>query len=1079
MTGRLNKMNRENKAFRNIASALETLFLALAGLYLIYRISKSTTFHLVWPSHFETILIGGMAVLAVARLLTAGAIRWKTLAALALALVYGLVYRNDGYSFLLFLAVFTVGFIDIDYRKILRVYLLAAGAFYAITMVAGMLGVITNYVSARAGRGIRSAWGMSYYTDFASLGLFLLMSLWIACRKLPGWGMLALCGAYLFLSACIAHSNTSTFCAGLLGLAILYHGFERRVIDHRPGLRWMKKGPELFAVLGFPLLALLMFFLMLLYAKKLNIGFRLNNLLSNRLMRGVAAWRSYGIKPFGTPFEQHGNGFSTFPSNSYNFVDSTYPLVLLRYGWVTLLALCLSWGHTALKARRCGDRRLLLVMGIIAVHAFSEHHFIDSHFNILVTMPLAAYMAADPEALTEPAARKGRNGTLAWTATALLFAAGAFLAGPMLLSRIKTTLELMHYGHGTHVFRLACLLGVALLVLCLAAWAMSTILKALLERSGLRPCLRALAALMLSAFMGGGAWLYSGRVIDRLGADYVPTVESERRALEVAVGASSGKVFSGVLPALYSREIDGMACAAWFEDDLARLRGNTILMASNEERGPFIDNGFLYVPISDEHALYTGDRGVIEALREAGYAATGYYSSVRSVDLESAAASNGLAYSPERGLELKSDSEGMINGPWQDLYGGNYTVVWDLALPEGVQQPEDKLCTLRVSTYKGDTVVAEKDVRAKKFDADGLLTLSMRFRINDSRNVAFEARAAAGATVEVRGVRFMRTPDYDVHTFYDEKLRKVRDEYYGTDGQPILRKEGWFACDFDYDRHGNITSLRYYDCDGVPTLIREGYAERRRSFDARNQVLREEYYGTDGQPILSAQGCAASAYTYDDRGNVTVLRHYGLDGTPVLAVAGYARVDRAYDEANRVIQESYYGVDDAPIRLAQGQCGVVNAYDSAGNLTMRTYLDAQGQPTLIDKGYASFLRVYNSDKKLIREEYYGTAGELVTIEGGYAAQERDYDEAGNNTARRYFGPDGAPVKISKGYAEIRYEYNDKRKKIRESYYGIDGQPINRKKKFASVEYEYNATGKLAMKRYYDKDGKLVREVAAR
>ena len=1057
---------------------LETLFLALAGLYLIYRISKSTTFHLVWPLHFETTLIWAMAGLAVARLLTAGVFRLKTLAALALALVYCLVYRNDGYRFLLFLAIFTVGFVDIDYRKILKVYLLAACAFYAITMVAGMLGVITNYVSARAGRGIRSAWGMSYYTDFASLGLFLLMNLWIACRKLPDWVMLVLCGAYLFLSVCIAHSNTSTLCAGLLIMAILYHGFERRVVDSRPGLRWMKKGPELFAVYGFPLLALCMFFLMLLYAKKLNIAFRLNTLLSNRLMRGVAAWKSYGIKPFGTPFEQHGNGFSTFPSNIYNFVDSTYPLVLLRYGWVTLLTLCASWGYTALKARRSGDRRLLLVMGIVAVHAFSEHHFIDSHFNILVTMPLAAYFAAEREAMTEPSARKGRNGALAWTGTVLLLAAGAFFAGPTLLSRLKTVLELIHYGHGVHALRLVCLLGAALLAICLVAWAVSTVMKALLDRSGLRPCLRAFAALLLFALMGGGAWLYSERVIDRLGADYAPTVESERRALEVAIGASSGKVYSGVLPALYSREIDGMACAAWFEDDLARLRGNTVLMPSEEERGPFIDNGFLYVPISDEHALYTGDRGVIEALRQAGYAATGYYSSVRSLDLEDAAASNDLTYSPERGLRLSGASEGMINGPWQDLYGGNYTVIWDLALPEGVQQPKDKVCTLRVTTYKGDTVVAEKDVRAKKFGADGRLTLSMRFRINDSRNVAFEARTAAGATVEIRDIRFMRTPEYDVHTFYDEKLRKVRDEYYGTDGKPILRKEGWFACDFGYDRQGNVINLRYYDCDGALTLVSEGYAERRRSFNARNQIVREEYYGTDGQPILSTQGCAASAYVYDDRGNVTEVRHYGLDGTPVLITAGYARVDRTYDRKNRVVQESYYGVDDEPIRLARGQCGVINEYDSAGNLAARRYLDGQGQPTLIDKGYASFLRVYNSDNKLVREEYYGTADELITIQGGYAAQERDYDEAGNNTAIRYFGSDGAPVKITKGYAEIRYEYNDKRKKIRESYYGTDGQPINRKKKFASVEFEYDAAGKLAMKRYYDKDGKLVREVTA-
>ena len=134
-------------------------------------------------------------------------------------------------------------------------YLMTVGLFYAVTLLAGLTGVITNYVTTRAGRGVRSAWGMSYYTDFASLGLFILIAVWVACHKLPDWTMLLLCAGFAFLSAHIAHSNTSTLCVGLMFCAILWHGFERRIIDRKPGLGWMKKGPELFALFSFPLLA--------------------------------------------------------------------------------------------------------------------------------------------------------------------------------------------------------------------------------------------------------------------------------------------------------------------------------------------------------------------------------------------------------------------------------------------------------------------------------------------------------------------------------------------------------------------------------------------------------------------------------------------------------------------------------------------------------------------------------------------------------------------------------------------------------------------------------------------------------
>lgn len=1064
-------MNRESKAFKRAASALEALFMALAALYLAYRTSRITTFHLVWPARFEEILMVALAALAAARLVAAGTLNARTLAALALAAVYGLVYRNSGYRFLLFLAIFTVGFTDIDYKRILKVYLLAAGLFYAVTLIAGMTGLITNFVTARAGRGIRSAWGMSYYTDFASFGLFLLMALWVAARKLPDWATLIFCAGFLLLSAFIAHSNTSTICAGLMMLAILWHAFERRVVARRDGLRWMKRGPELFATFGFPLLALCMFFLMLLYARKLNIGYRLNSLLSNRLMRGVAAWKNYGVKPFGTPFEQHGNGFSTFPSNTYNFVDSTYALVLLRYGWVTLLALCLSWGYTARRACRCGDRRLLLVMGIIAVHAFSEHHFTECHFNILVAMPFAAY--APPDARAPEAAKPSRDANrtaLAWTLTALLLAAGAYCLGPTLLIRLKTALELMHYGHGEHNLRLICVLGAALLGLCLLAWSVCGIIRAALNGTGLRACRRALAALALCAVMGGGAWLLAGRVVARLGAEYDAAVEADRRALEIAVSAAEGRVRSGVLPEVYSRRIGGLSRAAYFEDDLSRLRGDTVLLPSDEARGPFLDNGFLYVPISDSHALYTGDRAVAEALSEAGYRVTGYFSTAREVDLALAAELNALSYDPASGVALTGLQSRMDQGPWQDLYGGRYTVTWQLALPEQEASAKTVVCKLRVTTYRGDEVILEKSVRAGKFDDGGLATVSANFNITDSRDVAFEVQSMNGATVEVRQIRFQRSPYYDVHTFYDSRLRKVRDEYYGTDGQPILQKGGWFACDYGYDRHGNVASVRYYDREGEPVMISGGYAEERRVYNAQRQVVREEYRDWDGELVVCKQGYAADEREYDGAGNIVVQRYYGTDGGLLIARAGYAEVRREYDRNKQVVLERYYGVNGEPVALKEGYWGLERAYDAAGNVTMRRYIGADGAPLALGEGYAEVRRVYDGQHQVVREAFYGVRGEPVLLDEGYASNEREYDDAGNVTVQRYYGLDGAPAIIAEGYARIDREYNAQGQVVRESYFGIDDEPVPMKRGQCGEVMEYDEAGNVSMRRYLDADG---------
>ncbi|MBR3274429.1 MAG: RHS repeat protein [Clostridia bacterium] len=1055
--------------------ALETLFLALAGIYLIYRVSKSTTFRLNWPTWFETCLMRGLIGVALARLLALGLRRWETLAALGMTLVYGMVYRNSSYAFLLFLAILTVGFIGIDHRKIFRMYLVTVGAFYVVTLLAGLMGVITNYVTTRAGRGVRSAWGMSYYTDFASLGLFILMGVWVACRKLPDWTMLLFCAGFVFLSAHIAHSNTSTFCAGLLFCAVIWHGVERRFVDRKPGLGWMKKGPELFALFGFPLLALVMFALMLMYAKGTGIGYRLNTMLSNRLLRGVEAWKSYGLKPFGTPFEQHGAGFSTFPSNIYNFVDSTYPLVLLRYGWVTLLMLCLSWGLTAWRARRCGDRRLLLIMGIIAVHAFSEHHFTDAHFNLLVTMPLAAYLPQADGVATEGSkpSPSRRNAMLAWTITGLLVATAAFLAAPVALSRLKTALELMQYGHGRHALRLICVLGGALFGVGLAAWAVSGILRAFLERNALRTCMPALVALALCVLVGGGAWLYMGRVIDRTPDEATQAVEDDRQALEIAVRAATGRVHSAVLPELYSRRIDGMSLAAYFEDDMARLHGDTVLMPTDSEHGAFIDNGFLYVPVSDAHALYTGDRAVVEALASAGYPATGYYSGIQSVDMERAAELNELAYDAATGARLAGTDGSMRRGPWQDLFGGQYTATWQLSLPEGASQSEGKLCTLSVTTYKGDEVILEKAIRVEQFDADGRLSVSVPFKLRDSRNVGFEVWMEPGATLDVLGISFVQTPDYDVHAFYDSRLRKTRDEYYDADGAPMLRKDGWFACDYEYDRYGNVTSLRYYNCQGQPTMIRAGYAQRRRVYNAKKQVIREAYYGVDGEMVMATAGYAALEREYDSNGNATVERYFGTDGEPLVIADGYAEVHRAYNDEKQVVREAYYGPDGAPMALAEGYSGVMLGYDGAGNVVLRRFLDAEGKPMTLKDGYAQISRSFDGQHQVIREAYLDLSGEPALCAGGFASSVREYDEAGNVIVQRYYGLEEEPVLTTSGYAVVRRDYNALGQVVTERYYGTDERPIPLTFGQYGVEIGYDDVGNRASLRYLDAEGKLM------
>ena len=721
-----------------------------------------------------------------------------------------------------------------------------------------MIGAIPSYIYIKD--GLRNSWGLNYPTDFASLGLFLSLMFWVYWKRLPDWAMLFIGLGTTSLSWFIAHSYTSTACGLLFLLAILYHMFERSVTARHPKLKWIEKSANWIAMLAFPACALIAFVLLMLYARGTNLGYRANHLLSKRLQFTLPMWQKYGSRLFGTPFVQAGNGSSNFPPEKYEFVDISYLLILIRYGWVMLIATCLSWIWIARKAIRCADRRLLLVMGIIAVHAFSEHHFVQCHFNILIVMPMAAYSArasagelADghkPKS-TSRLNRYGEGISPSAILIIALFVAAACLTGPAMLSRLKTTLELKGLcGGGNTGWALFGLLLGLLCALFAMLWGLNEIVKAVIAKARPRTFYGALAAVLVSLGVMTGAWLYSGSMLNVAMADSATVPQADREALEIAVAASEKGVYSGVLPSLYAKSIDGIRCSAFFGDDLSRLRGSTALMDADEEHNAFFDSDCLYAQISDKHAIYTSDRAVIEALTEAGYHLTGYFNSEQAVDLETAADLNDLTYSDGEGLLLKGAQQALRYGPFKGLYGGKYTVTYELVLPRNASAENGVVCTLSVTTYEGKNTLLEKEIRRKDFDDDGQLTVSIPFTIRNTRDVGFCAETLAEREVYVSSIQYRQTPDYDLHRLYDSKLRKVREEYHTLEGIATMGPNGYYAVEYGYDRYKNVNLIRYYNQDNELTLHTSGYAELRRVFNANRQIIREEYYGTDGQPIV-------------------------------------------------------------------------------------------------------------------------------------------------------------------------------------------------------------------------------------
>ena len=1057
--------DRGQNTGRRVAWALDVLFMALTGAYLLFLAEDTTTFSLPFPAGFEKTLFIALAVAAALRLIANGPLRLELVPALAMAGLYGLVYRSDHYRFLLFMGLITVGCVGLDYRRLLKTWLMTVGVFVGVTFIAALAGAIDNFVYIK--NGIRSAWGICYPTDMASIALFAALMLWVTWKKLPDWAMLPICAACMLLSGRIARSTTSLVCGLLFFCAILYRMFEGTAMARRPGMRRVRKGVDLLLTASFPLFALAFFALMLMYHRGMHLGFKINGLLSDRLHLAVDAVRQYGLKPFGTPFDQIGAGGSMLPAAGYNFVDSSYPLILVRYGWVLLVVLGLTWAWTVRRAIRCGDRRLALAMGIIAFHAFSEHHFTECNYNLLLVMPFAAFAAGQRAA--KPARRAGR--VPAALATAAICAVCA-LALPRALTLLRTFFEAEGLcGGGRNGWRVIALLLVLLAALAGAIWAARRLARAVSGREPVRRATLAGGALLLCAGVLAGGFIRA----DRAGAAALDAqadlLEADAPAMEIVTAAATGGVYSDVLPAAYARRFGGVAPSVFSGEELARYHGATALMPADGECNVFFHTGCLYTQISDAHALYTSDRAVIQALTDAGYHLTGYYNRVRDVDLAAEARLNGLAYDPEDGLRLEGFEGSLIYGPYYDLYDGKYTVRYDLKLTEDVPPDATIVCTLRVSAYWGQSVLLEKEVRRNQFGEDGRLTASIPFTLYDGgRGVEFLAFTGEYELVTIEGIHLSRTPDCDVHTFYNDRLKVVRQECYTLEGAPTLSAEGYFAFENDYDRAGNVSRVRYFGLDGAPMLIGAGYAEVRRDYNVKKQVIREAYFGVDGQPVARPGGEAVNEREYDDAGNAVVNRYYGVDSQPVITTSGFAEVRRAFDDDRHVLREAYYGADGQPIALEGGQCAIEQAFDDAGNLAMRRFFGPDGAPMMIENGYAEIRWTYNGMRQVVREAFYGVDGAPIMVPSHQAANEREYDDAGNVTVYRYFDDAGLPVVTMWGYAELRREYDGARRVIREAYFGPDGAPMAQPLGHVAMTLGYDDAGNVAVRRYYGADG---------
>ena len=307
------------------------------------------------------------------------------------AIVFYLSFSFSQYDFLLDMMLLMLAAKNVSFQKILNCYVVIAGAFLLLTVFFAKIGTIENLVYTFENR-IRNSFGIVYPTDFAA-HVFFIISAYICIRKKKiTYFELAGFGAIVVLLAKFCDTKNSEICILLLVILCTIYKISEPFFEKNKVLNMLKNFAYEVATYALPIGAIIMILLSIVYSDRNVLLTSLNRFSNNRFYLGNIGIVKYGFTLFGQKIPMVGFGGNTDVERikNYFFLDSSYLMIVLCYGIIMLVWVCIAYILCCKKAKKHADGILLIVFMVMAIHCAEEHHLMDIAYN-----PFFLYLFAD------------------------------------------------------------------------------------------------------------------------------------------------------------------------------------------------------------------------------------------------------------------------------------------------------------------------------------------------------------------------------------------------------------------------------------------------------------------------------------------------------------------------------------------------------------------------------------------------------------------------------------------------------------------------------------------------------------
>ncbi len=688
---------------------LEYSYIILFALYIFRGLIWDTLFIINWPVWYDSMIRFGLINIIFARFfLTKITNKKMWLLSMIIGIPLILSWKNTGYIFLADLWLIIAAGYNVDYKKVLKAYIIVVMPMVFAAFVGSMTGVIRDLTYIRGGG--RHSFGWIYPTDLATHVLFLLFVLAILYDGMSTLFMAAVMCVYVFVMKRYCDARCSSLIAVFSIIGIVYV----KIIGRYGGKKFfchISKIVDVGSLFVVPAVSCMMLISMVIYREDNKLLVMLNNMLSYRLMQAKTAYMNYGIKAFGTAFELIGNGGREdvlMTSQEVNFVDSSYCLIAIRYGYVVLLTIIILWMFFIYRCIRKNDRMLALVALLIIIHSVIEQHLIEVRYVPFYAVMFSKYIITGEKKQTEYVKKSWQPIVISAASLGILTAASA-----VIFSYIRTLTTILNlHEESKHKYFLA-ICSVFFLSLLIAY---KFIFSYVLHKKRLTVIM---AAIIMATDISGLAvlFIYVRNQID----DYVVQVESAMSVVESTLGTHLSEfgeynLYADDLPVYYhmlSYPVKyTIKPASWLV-----LDKNNIVITSVEEDNytAFHYLQVFYGRLTDDNSIYVPDQKTNWILKLYGGIDTDICNNaVHSVDM------NWLAYinhlSMQDGMMIVDGPyRSLIYGPYYELNGAGLMVRFKIRLLGKPGDITKKLATLRLSGNYGHDIWLEKDIYYKDF----------------------------------------------------------------------------------------------------------------------------------------------------------------------------------------------------------------------------------------------------------------------------------------------------------------------------------------------------------------------------